>query len=54
MSIENAKTLEVYSKHAKRYLETTIEHDNLDPEKAKHKREQLEKFIKTNIETLPN
>lgn len=32
---------------------TIIEHDNLNLEKAKHKREKLEKFIKTNIETLP-
>lgn len=53
MSIENEKTLEVYNKKAKTYLETSIEHDNLDPEKAKHKREQLEKFIRVNIETLP-
>lgn len=53
MSIENEKTLEVYNEKAKTYLETGIEHDNLDLEKAKHKREQLEKFIKINIETLP-
>lgn len=53
MSIENERTLEVYNKKAKTYLETSIKHDNLNPEKAKHKREQLEKFIKTNIETLP-
>ena len=48
MSIENERTLEVYNKKAKTYLETSIKHDNLNPEKAKHKREQLEKFIKTN------
>lgn len=30
-----------------------MEHDCLNPEKAKLKREQLEKFLKTNIETLP-
>lgn len=30
MSIENEKTLEVYNKKAKTYLETSIEHDNLD------------------------
>lgn len=53
MSIENEKTLEVYNKKAKTYLKTSIEHDNLNPEKAKQKREQLEKFIKTNLETLP-
>lgn len=53
MSIENEKTLEVYNNKAKTYLKTSIEHDNLNIEKAKYKREQLEKFIRTNIETLP-
>lgn len=53
MSIENEKTLEVYNEKAKIYLETSIQHDNLDPEKAKHKREKLEKFIKTNMQMLP-
>ncbi len=53
MSIENEKTLEVYNKKAKTYIETGIKHDNLNPQKAKFKREQLEKFIKTNIGILP-
>ena len=53
MSVENEKTLEVYEKKAKVYLQSSIEHDNLDPEKAKHKREKLEKFIKTTMGTLP-
>lgn len=53
MSIENEKTLEVYNNKAKTYLKTSIEHDNLDPDKAERKRKQLEKFIRTNIETLP-
>ena len=53
MSIENKKTIEVYKEKAKVYLETSIKHDNIDPEKAKHKREKLENFIKTNLETLP-
>lgn len=53
MSIENKKTLEIYNKKAGTYLKTSIEHDNLNPEKAKNKRQKLEKFIKTNIETLP-
>lgn len=53
MSIENEKTLEIYNEKAKTYLKTSIEHDNLNPEKAKRKHEKLEKFIKTNIETLP-
>lgn len=52
MSNENAKTLEVYKEKAGLYLETTIKHDNLDPEKAKRKREKLEKFIKENIGLL--
>lgn len=53
MSIENKKTLEIYNKKAGTYLKTSIEHDSLNPEKAKNKREKLEKFIKTNLETLP-
>lgn len=53
MSIENKKTLEIYNKKAGTYLKTSIEHDNLNPEKAKNKREKLEKFIRTNLETLP-
>lgn len=54
MSIENEKTLEVYDEKAKTYLLTGIEHDNLNPEKAKQKRERLEEFIRKNIGTLPN
>lgn len=53
MSIENEKTLEIYNHKAGTYLKTSIEHDNLDPEKAKRKREKLETFIRTSIETLP-
>lgn len=53
MSKENEKTIEVYKEKASLYLETTIKHDNLDPEKAKRKRERLEKFIKSNMERLP-
>lgn len=53
MSIENEKTLEVYDKKANTYLKTGINHDNLNPEKSKQKRERLEKFIRTNIEALP-
>lgn len=53
MSIENEKTLEIYNHKAEIYLKTSIEHDNLNPEKAKRKREKLEKFIRTNLETLP-
>lgn len=53
MSKENEKTVEVYKKNANTYLKTSIKHDNLDPNKAKNKREKLEEFIKINIESLP-
>lgn len=53
MSKENEKTLEVYDKNASVYLETSIKHDNLNPEKAKCKREKLDNFIKANIGILP-
>lgn len=53
MSIENKKTLEIYNKKAKTYLENSIKHDNLNPKKAKNKQERLEKFIRSNLETLP-
>jgi 2-polyprenyl-3-methyl-5-hydroxy-6-metoxy-1,4-benzoquinol methylase len=53
MSEENKKTLEVYEEKASVYLKTTIEHENLDPAKAKRKKEKLEKFINSNIGTLP-
>jgi len=52
MSEENKKTLEVYKIKASKYLESTINHDNLDPDKAKRKREKLEKFIKENLKVL--
>lgn len=53
MSIENEKTLEVYQNTANMYLENSIKHDNLDLEKARHKREKLEKFLRMNIGSLP-
>ena len=53
MSIENKKTVEVYKKKAKKYLETNIKHDNIDLEKAQKKRERLQSFIKTNLEIIP-
>lgn len=53
MSKENQKTVEVYEKKANVYLETGIIHDNIDPEKAKRKREKLQKFIKESLESLP-
>jgi len=53
MSKENKKTVEVYKRKANIYLETNIIHNNIDPNKAKCKREKLEKFIKENLELLP-
>lgn len=50
MSIENKKTVEIYERKATTYLKTTIEHDKLDPEKAKRKKEKLQNFIKENLE----
>ena len=53
MSKENEQTLEVYKEKANLYLANSIEHDRLDPAKAKQKREKLEKLITTNFSTLP-
>lgn len=50
MSIENKKTVEIYERKAATYLKTTIEHDKLDEEKAKRKKEKLQNFIKENLE----
>ena len=52
MSIENKKTVEIYEEKAATYLKTTIDHDKLDPEKAKRKKEKLHNFIKTNLDSL--
>lgn len=53
MSKENDITVEVYKKKANIYLKTTIEHANIDLNKAKLKQQKLEQFIKNNIEVLP-
>ena len=53
MSIENEKTVKIYEENASIYLNSSINHDNLDPERAKNKRERLENFIKTNLEKFP-
>ncbi len=53
MSKENEKTLEIYKEKANLYLANSIEHDRLDPAKAKQKREKLEKLITTNFSSLP-
>ena len=54
MSKENMKTVEVYQKKAGVYLATTIEHDRLDPSKAKKKRERLQELIKRSFSSLPH
>ena len=53
MSIENRKTLEAYQKTAKKYLENSIEHNQLDIEKAKKKKEKLESFLEKSFRSLP-
>mgnify|MGYP003290637893 CR=1 FL=1 len=52
MSVENKQTLEVYQKTAHMYLTNTVEHDLLDPEKAKRKREKLNLFIAESFGSL--
>lgn len=52
MSIENEKTLEIYRNKAHVYLATGVEHDRLNPIKAKKKRENLEEFIKISFSSL--
>lgn len=53
MSTENKKTLEAYQKTAKQYLLNSVEHDTLDIEKAKRKKEKLQNFIKSSFSSLP-
>ena len=53
MSKENEKTLAVYKEKAHLYLNNSIEHDKLDPIRAKQKREKLEKLITSNFSSLP-
>lgn len=53
MSIENEKTIEVYQEKARKYLENNIKHDLLDKEKAKRKKERLQKFIREIFSSLP-
>ena len=53
MSEENKKTVEVYKKTAHLYLANSAEHDRIDPDKAKRKREKLENLIKESFSILP-
>lgn len=54
MSEQNKLTLEVYQKTAQRYLDNTVEHDKLDPEKAEKKRRKLEQFLMNSFSALPD
>lgn len=53
MSKENQKTLEVYEQTAKTYIANTIRHDELDPAKAKRKREKLHSLIRESFGGFP-
>ena len=52
MSIENEKTLATYDKTAQKYLENTIKHDLMKPERAKEKYEKLKEKIRVAFEPL--
>ena len=52
MSKENEETLKVYDEYAKVYLETGVIHDQNNPEKAKKKRDNLQKFLKSSFSSL--
>lgn len=54
MSLENDKTLKVYEKVAKNYLESTIKENNLYKKEAKKSKLELEKFIKETFKLLPS
>ena len=54
MSLENDKTLKVYEKVAKNYLESTIKANDLYNEEAKRTKLELEKFIKETFKNLPS
>ncbi len=53
MSKENKKTVQIYQETAHLYLKNSVDHDKLDPEKAKRKQEKLQNFIKENFSCLP-
>lgn len=53
MSEENKKTLEIYKQKAYMYLANNVEHDKIDPAKAKRKQQKLEELIKTSFSDLP-
>lgn len=53
MSKENKKTVEIYKENAKTYLVNSVAHDEVDPVRAKEKKEELEAFIKRSLALLP-
>lgn len=52
MSKENEKTLEVYDKLAKVYLDNTVKHDIKDPTRVKEKQTHIKKILKNGFKTL--
>lgn len=54
MSLENDKTLKVYEKVAKNYLESTIKANSLYKEGAKNAKKELESLIKNTFRELPS
>lgn len=53
MSRENKETLEVYNRVAQRYLDNTINHNKVQPEKTREKQEKLALRIREAFKTLP-
>ena len=54
MSLQNKKTLKVYEKVAKNYLENTIKANSLYKEGAKNAKKELESLIKNTFRELPS
>ena len=54
MSEQNKKTLEVYDRLAQKYMDNTVVHDSMDPEKAKKKQAQLESFLLESFKGIPS
>lgn len=53
MSEQNQKTLEVYGRLAQKYMDNTIAHDQMDPEKAKKKKAKPESFLLESFKKMP-
>ncbi len=53
MSKENNKTITVYEKMAKQYIENSLKHDHLDATRALEKRKELENIISNSFKSIP-